>query len=135
MEYSGCIYGKIPSKSNSYKIVVIGGHASLTKTVAMKKYEEQFLWQVGTIRGENIDGMFELYLDVFFPSKRLDLDGCLKGFLDCLQIAKVIKNDNNCSLILARKFIDKINPRIEFKIKTLTYSPPLKQGEFLDTSA
>lgn len=119
MEYSAIIQGTPVSKSNAYRIITIGGHASLTKTNAMKRYEESFLWQVGSIRDANIGVPFEFYLDVYFPSKRSDLDGCLKGILDCLQKAKVIKNDNNCCLIKARKFIDKINPRIEFKIVTI----------------
>ena len=119
MEYIGKVMGLPPSKSNSYRIITLGGHASLTKTTAMDKYEENFLWQVGNIRGANISSVFEFYIDVFFPSKRSDLDGCLKGVLDCLQKARVIKNDNNCCLIHARKFIDKENPRVEFKIVTI----------------
>lgn len=119
MEYSGKILGAPISKSNAYRIITINNHASLTKTSAMKKYEESFLWQVGGIRDANIDTPFEFHIDVYFPSKRSDLDGCLKGILDCLQKAKVIKNDNNCCLINARKFIDKENPRIEFKIVTI----------------
>lgn len=119
MEYTGKVNGTPPSKSNSYRIITIGGHASLAKTTAMKKYEESFLWQVGEIRDANIDEPFEFYVDVYFPSKRSDLDGMLKGVMDCLQKAKVIKNDNNCCLIHARKFIDKDNPRVEFRIVTL----------------
>ena len=119
MEYVAKITGLPPSKSNSYRIITLGGHASLTKTTAMRKYEESFLWQVGGIRDANINTPFEFYIDVYFPSKRSDLDGCLKGVLDCLQKAKVIKNDNNCCLIKARKFIDKANPRVEIKIITI----------------
>lgn len=118
MEYQGRVLGTVPSKSNAYRIISIGGHSSLTKTKAMKTYEESFLWQVGGIRDADISVPFEFYIDVYFPSKRSDLDGCLKGVLDCLQKAKVIKNDNNCCLIHARKFIDKDNPRVEFKIIT-----------------
>ena len=44
---------------------------------------------------------------------------CLKCVLDCLQKSKTIKNDNNCCKIVGRKFIDKENPRIEFKIVTI----------------
>lgn len=119
MEYIGKVTGTPPSKSNAYRIINIHGHASLTKTKAMHAYEERFLWQVGNIRDANISVPFEFYLDVYFPSKRSDLDGCFKGVLDCLQKAKVIKNDNNCCLIHARKFIDKENPRVEFKIVTI----------------
>lgn len=119
MIYKAKISGVPPSKSNSYRIITLGGHASLTKTPAMKRYEEAFLWQVGGIRGANISGMFEFYIDVYFPSKRSDLDGCLKGVLDCLQKASVITNDNNCCLIVARKFIDKDDPRVELSIQTV----------------
>jgi Holliday junction resolvase RusA-like endonuclease len=119
MEYIGKVTGTPVSKSNSYRIITINGHASLTKTKAMKEYEEKFLWQVGAIRDANINVPFEFHIDVYFPSKRSDLDGMLKGVMDCLQKANVIKNDNNCCLIHARKFIDKDNPRIEFKIITI----------------
>jgi len=118
-EYIGKVNGTVVSKSNSYRIITINGHGSLTKTTAMKKYEENFLWQVGNIRDANINVPFELYIDVYFPSKRSDLDGAMKASLDCMQKAKIITNDNNCCKILARKFIDKENPRIEFKIITI----------------
>ena len=119
MEYTGVVQGTPPSKSNAYLIITIGGHSSLAKTKAMYDNEEKFLWQVGGIRDANIAVPFEFYVDVYFPSKRSDLDGMLKGVMDCLQKAKVIKNDNNCCLIHARKFIDKENPRVEFKIVTI----------------
>lgn len=116
MEYRAEIPGAPVSKSNAYRIVTINGHSTLTKSKAMKAYEENFLWHVGSIRGANINKPFELYLNVWFPSKRSDLDGCLKCILDCLQTAKVIKNDNNCFRIVADKFIDPKNPRIEFRL-------------------
>ncbi len=119
MEYKAVIKGVVPSKSNTYRIITIAGHASLGKTSTLTKYEESFLWQVGGIRDLMIDGLFEFYIDVYYPSKKSDLDNSLKVVLDCLQRAKTIKNDNNCCLIHARKFIDKENPRIEFTIKTL----------------
>lgn len=118
MEYKAIIYGTPVSKSNGYRIATINGHPGIIKTKAMYAYEESFLWQVGSMRGANISIPFEFYLDVYFPSKRSDLDGSFKGILDCLQKAKVITNDNNCMLIHARKFIDKVNPRIEFRIVT-----------------
>ena len=36
--------------------------------------------------------------------------------MDCLQTCKAIKNDRNCVKIVANKFIDKLNPRLEFTI-------------------
>lgn len=110
------ITGNVPSKSNCYKIITIGGHASLSKTKALKAYEENFYIQCDKYRNVEIEGYFELYLKVFYPSQRSDLDNSLKVILDCLQRVKSIKNDNKCVKIVAEKFLDKTNPRIEFEI-------------------
>ena len=118
---TGTVLGNTPSKSNCYKIITLKGkngkdHGSLAKTASMKTYENSFFMQVGKSRGVMIDEYFDFEIDVYYPSNRSDLDNSLKVVLDCLQKAKVIKNDNKCTKIVARKFIDKLNPRIEFKI-------------------
>lgn len=119
MEYKQIINGVAPSKPNCMRIVSINGHRCLAKTSALKKYEESFIWQAGKLRDLNINEPFEFYIDVYYPSKRSDLDNVLKLQLDVLQRIKCIKNDNNCCLIHARKFVDKENPRVEIMIKTL----------------
>lgn len=116
MKHEQVIYGQIPSKSNCYKIVTLAGHGSLAKTSAMEEFEKKFYLQCGAYRNRNIQGFFELYADVYFQSNKPDLDNSLKGLLDCLQGCKAIKNDRNCVKIVANKFIDKNNPRIEFTI-------------------
>lgn len=113
------IYGNTPSKSNCYKIVTINGHGSLAKTPSLKKYENDFFIQCNHYRNSNITGYFELYIRVFYPSQRADLDNSLKIVLDCLQRVKAIKNDNKCIKIVAEKYLDKSNPRIEFKIESV----------------
>ena len=113
------INGNTPSKSNSYKIITINGHGSLGKTPALKKYENDFFIQCNHYRNKMIDGYFELHIKVFYPSQRSDLDNSLKIVLDCLQRVKAIKNDNKCVKIVAEKYLDKLNPRIEFKIETV----------------
>mgnify|MGYP000305379263 FL=1 len=109
------ITGNVPSKSNCYKIVAFGGHASLAKTTAMKAYENSFYIQCKS-RNTMIDGYFELHLQVFYPTQKSDLDNSLKVILDCLQKTKTIVNDNKCVKIIAEKYLDKTNPRIEFEI-------------------
>ena len=106
------IRGVCPSKSNSY---VIGKHG-LFKSKSLTEYEKNFFIQC-KLRDKNIAGYFELYLDVFYPSQRADLDNSLKIILDCLQKCKAIVNDNKCTKIVANKFLDKKEPRIEFIIK------------------
>lgn len=111
------INGKVPSKSNSYRIIKISGHGSLTKTFKLKDYEKSFYLQCDKYRNKMIQGLFELELNVYYENQRPDLDNCFKIVLDCLQGCMAIKNDRNCIKILAQKFIDKKEPRIEFIIK------------------
>ena len=119
MEYKWqTIPGTVPSKSNLYKIVNKGGHASLSKTDVLEAYEEKFGWHCD-YRGLMISKPFEYQVRVYYPSKRADLDNSLKVQLDCLQHIKAIRNDNLCAKIVAEKFIDPESPRIEFRIITL----------------
>lgn len=110
------IHGKIPSKSNCYKVITIAGHSSLGKTKAIKEYEKSFFLQC-PIRGLMMTGYFKLKVDVFYQNMQPDLDNCFKVLLDCLQQCKAIKNDRYCVEIEGRKLIDKIDPRIEFTIE------------------
>lgn len=110
------IHGVCPSKSNSYKITARGGFASMYKTKALTDYEDKFFIQCNRYRNKNITGYFEIWLDVYYPSERADLDNSLKIVLDCLQKCKAIKNDNKCVKVVAEKYLDKSNPRIEFKL-------------------
>ena len=110
------IYGQTPSKSNCYHIVTISGHGSLAKTTHLKEYEKSFYLQCNFYRNKEIKGLFELKIDVYNSSQRPDLDNAFKIVLDCLQGCKAIKNDRNCVKIVAQKFVDKENPRIEFEL-------------------
>ena len=106
------ILGNVPAKSNTYRI----GENRLFKTPKLKEFEHNFYLQCGCYRDLNIQGFFEFYVDVYFPSMHSDLDNSLKVLLDCLQMTNTIKNDNLCTKIVARKFKDKTNPRVEIKI-------------------
>lgn len=111
------IPGQAPSKSNTYKVITLNGHGSLAKQQALKNYETAFYWHLpGHYRNLDINGPFELYIRVYFTTMSHDLDNSLKVVLDCLQYTKTIRNDNKCAKIVAEKFIDKNNPRIEFRI-------------------
>lgn len=109
------IYGKIPSKSNCYKVVTLMGHGSIAKQSVLKEYEKSFYMQCNQ-RGMNIKKFFKLEVDVYYENMRPDLDNCFKILLDCLQLCGVIKNDRQCVEIHARKLIDKANPRIEYEL-------------------
>ena len=113
------INGKPPSKSNSYRIITLrskggAGHGSLAKTDALRAYEANFHLQCQKYRGAMIDGLFKIFLKVYYPTNRADLDNSLKIILDCLQKCNAIKNDNKCIGIVAEKYVDKDDERIEF---------------------
>lgn len=112
------IHGAVPSKSNSYKIITISGHASLAKQPPLRRYERDFALQC-PLRGEDLQRRFRLDIDVYFVSDRNDLDNALKAVLDCLQGCKAIHNDRLCVEIHARKLVDKTNPRCVMTITPL----------------
>lgn len=109
------IYGDIPSKSNSYKIIATAGFHRLGKTKAVNEYEQKFFLQC-SLRNAKITGRFRIDVDCFHSSDRKDLDNSFKLLLDCLQQCNAIKNDRQCVEIHARKFVDKVKPRVEFTI-------------------
>lgn len=119
------IHGTIPSKSNCYIIITFRAkppkksHPSLAKTKALKQYEKDFFIQCNKYRNANIDSYFSIEVDVYYPNQRSDLDNSLKVLMDCLQTVKAIENDNKCVRIVANKFLDKNNPRIEFTLKRM----------------
>lgn len=115
-KFTQTILGKIPSKSNCYRIVTQFGHGSLAKTKALKEYEKSFYLQC-SLREKMIEGYFKFYIDVYYENMRPDLDNSFKICLDMLQACRVIKNDRQCVEIHARKLIDKNSPRIEFTIE------------------
>jgi len=113
------IYGNVPSKSNSYKIAYKGfgknRRPTLIKNKVVKDYEKAFVLQLSNkIRSKTIMGFFQLHINVYYKNQASDLDGSFKVILDTLQKVSVIKNDNKCIKIVANKFIDKKEPRIEF---------------------
>jgi Holliday junction resolvase RusA-like endonuclease len=108
------IYGVCPSKSNMYRFSPNG---KMYKTKTLTAYEDNFFIQCNHYRNKAIGGYFEIYLDVFYPNQRADLDNSLKIVLDCLQRNDAIANDNKCVKIVAQKFLDKKEPRIEFEIR------------------
>ena len=114
------IMGNVPSKSNCYKVIKLGrgvnARCSLGKQKHLKEYERNFKLQMFNYKYDLIEGEFKFIVDVYYNSRRPDLDNSFKVVLDCLQKAELIKNDNKCIEIQARKLLDKEKPRIEFQI-------------------
>lgn len=79
-------------------------------------YFQIFRWFKEDKRKLN-ERLFALKINVFNATQKPDLDNAFKVVLDCLQSCKAITNDRNCVKIEAEKFVDKLNPRIEFVIE------------------
>ena len=110
------IKGNCPSKSNQYKVIRLGNRCGLGKQKKLESYENSFKIQMLDYKYDIIESEFKFVIDVYYDSRRPDLDNSLKVVLDCLQKAEVIKNDNKCLEIVAKKHLDKIDPRVEFII-------------------
>ena len=115
------IRGQIIPKSNNY-IAVPGGSADtkrIVKSQEVRSYEKAFCLQCRKYRNRNISSEFRLYCVVYQRSRRFDLDNSLKTLLDCLQYVHAIADDNLCVEIVAKKRIDRVNPRVEFGLQEI----------------
>ena len=110
------IMGNCPSKSNCYKVIRLGNRCGLGKQKKLEQYEQSFKTQMLNYKYDLIDTEFKFIIDVYYDSRRPDLDNSLKVVLDCLQKVGAIKNDNKCIEIVAKKHLDKENPRVKFSI-------------------
>jgi Holliday junction resolvase RusA-like endonuclease len=110
------ITGNVPSKSNCYKVIRLGSRCGLGKQKHLTSYENSFKLQMLEYKYDLIESEFKFIVDVYYNSRRPDLDNSFKVVLDCLQKCNYIKNDNKCIEIQARKLLDKENPRIEFEV-------------------
>lgn len=114
------VYGAVPSKSNSYKIIKMHNHASLAKSSSLREYEKMFFLQVpADHRGKCINSLMKAEIAVYYTSNRLDIDNSAKIILDCLEASKVIKNDNKIVDLHMTKHIDKEKPRCEIVLSTV----------------
>jgi Holliday junction resolvase RusA-like endonuclease len=112
------VKGKVPSKSNQYKVVRRGSFCQFYKSKDVKDFEKSFADQISKLVSKLSigDEKFAFVVDAYFANERADLDGVFKVTLDTLQDLGVIGNDKNCYHIQATKHIDKKDPRIEFEI-------------------
>lgn len=64
-------------------------------------------------------GECEVYLGMYFPTRRNDCDGPIKPTLDALQLGGVFKNDRSVVRVIAEKFLDPKSPRLEVRVRAL----------------
>ncbi len=119
--FTRTVYGELASKSNSRKIVIIGGRLAVIKSAKARAYCADFMRQVGRRPTPIFTCDVVLKASVYYASQRLDLDITL--FQDCLQkgsdkhpMANIISNDRQIKEIHLYHHIDREKPRVEFEI-------------------
>ncbi len=119
--FTRTVYGELASKSNSRKIVIIGGRPAVIKSAKARAYCADFMRQVGRRLNPIFTCDVVLKASVYYASQRPDLDIAL--LMDCLQfgsekhpMANIISNDRQVKELHVFHGIDKVKPRVEFEI-------------------
>jgi crossover junction endodeoxyribonuclease RusA len=108
----------IKTKPVSVNAMYRGGRRFLTKEG--KSAKESISWELKKqYRGKALGCDIGLDIDFYVPNQRSDLDNLLKGLLDCLT-GIIYIDDKQIVEILARKYVDKKEPRIEIIINELS---------------
>lgn len=110
------IKGQVVAKANHYIAGKYAAPGRFIKDKVIRQYENSFCEQCRIYKGMQIAEPFTFVADIYYISKRYDLDNSVKTILDCLQYAGAIVDDNLCTHIDVRKHIDRNNPRVEFRI-------------------
>ncbi len=139
------ILGQPISLKNSFRVVTIRGHGSLTKTTEAKAYERDFRRQMPPAARVMFEGPVKVTIRAFYTWEGPDLDcallldlmqaeyGRLRGKLRALgdgQFAEeigervllsrgVYKNDRQVRDLRLIHGIDKLNPRAEIEVEPL----------------
>jgi Holliday junction resolvase RusA-like endonuclease len=111
------IKGHLALKSNGRRIIFRGQRRPRSiKSEAALMFAATFATQIRRPK-EAFAGPVALFADVWYADKRRDLDISL--LQDAIQDAGIIVNDRAILEIHARRFIDKMNPRVKFKLVEL----------------
>ena len=103
-----------PSLNRMYRTV--GGRMLISADGRAFKKEVAAICLVNRIKP--LEGDICVNIEVFRPQKRGDLDNFFKGLLDSLN-GIGWKDDSQIKRIIAERFEDKTNPRVEIEITAL----------------
>jgi Holliday junction resolvase RusA-like endonuclease len=119
-ELSFVIYGKVPAKSSSRRIITVRDRPMIISSPECLRYEKDFQIQANIIKKDTFNQeRLEVYMIWHTDSFRQDIDSPAKIVFDCCQKNKIIFNDNKIDKYFIERKIDKVSPRIEIKIKEI----------------
>ena len=100
------IYGICQSKSNSRRLVTIGGKPRFIKSSSAIAFETAVKQQVPA-KACMMEGDLGFHADIYYPTRRQDLDPSV--VLDALQ-GLIYKNDRQIKKISSARYLDKHEP-------------------------
>jgi crossover junction endodeoxyribonuclease RusA len=80
-----------------------------------REYREHVGWICRSAGVDMLSGDVTVVMSVYRPRKVGDLDNCIKIILDAMQ-GIVYENDKQVDYIIARRFEDKNEPRVEIEV-------------------
>jgi len=125
-----CLYGDLPRKSNSRRLVR-NRHTGLPMLIKSQKaldYEKMFASQLTGNHKKNLEECISISGVVYYQSRRHDLS--IELLLDLLEKYGVIKNDRQVHFINIAKNFDKNNPRVEIIIEEINYEDKIREFNF-----
>lgn len=112
LSVSGAIHANLASKANSRRFIRPGLIIKSKPAMEFVAAAEKVISTLPTLW----EGPVALYADVFYKNRRPDLDVSL--LMDVLQ-GRIYQNDRQVEEIVATKHWDKLDPRVEWEVKTL----------------
>jgi len=115
------VEGQPPRKSNQRQLVRRGRGAKarpmIIKSKEARAYVKKFEETISEIDQQqygNLDDHLRVDIIIWYTSRRPDLS--VELILDCLEKAKVIKNDRYVREVHSYGFVDKKNPRVKIRL-------------------
>ena len=116
-DFDFTILGEPASKANQRRVILVGKHPRVIKSQKAIEYLRSFAAQCPRSNPLLLEDL-ELEVEIWFASRRPDLDGAVSLIMDALQDL-VIKNDRQIKVIKAFWNLDRENPRSRIQLRQL----------------
>ena len=99
----------------------------MVKSAEARQYQENAGWMAKEQGLQPLVDAVAVDVRVYRPARRGDLDNCLKVVLDAMR-GIGYEDDSQIVKIIAQRFDDKVNPRVELTIISCSIGTPATNG-------
>lgn len=118
--FQAVVLGRVVSKKNSKRIVKCGRYSKLISSSQYLEWEAVAIQSLRRAWGfqKSLDQPLTMTIGFYFKNhaNELDIDNCIAGPSDCLQLAGVISNDKIIMRVVAEKYFGS-EPRVVIELK------------------